>query len=134
MGLAEICIVIFVLIIGLPVLFRLLKALGPLFAVIVGLVLAVGLVVLAVNLIGSLISGAFNLLLGPLGLLLVGGALTFFLYQRWQKRQLPPDGVVTVSEKPKRRIEQPLEIGDDGEIVTLDELLDDDAIPKKKRG
>jgi hypothetical protein len=133
-GIAEICIVILVLMIGLPILFRLLKALGPLFAVIIGLALAVGLVVLAVNLIGSLISGAFNLLFGPLGLLLAGGAVTLLLYRRWQSRQLNPGGVVTLDDKRKRTGSSTrLEIGDDGEIVTLDELMDEDG-EKKKRG
>ena len=134
MGIAEICIVLIVLIVGLPILFRLLKALGPIIAILVAVAVAIGVVALAFNLIGSLIGLAADLLIGPLGLLLVGGGVAFFLYRRWQQRQLSPNGVVTLDEKRKRSGSSTrLEIGDDGEIVTLDELLDEDG-EKKKRG
>jgi hypothetical protein len=133
-GILEICIVIMVLIIGLPLLFRILKGLGPIIAVLIAVAVAVGVVALAFNLIGALISTGFELLFGPLGLLLLGGGLAFFLYRRWQQRQLAP-GVVTLDEKKKRTSgTKRLDIGDDGEIVTLDELLDDDDAPKQKRG
>ena len=131
MGVAEICIVIFVLIIGLPILFRLLKALGPVIAVLVGIAIAIGIVVLAVNLVGSMISGAFNLLLGPLGVLILGGAAAYFGYRQWQKRQA--DRTVIFGDEKSKRATSQIEIGDDGEIVTLDELLDEGE-EKKKRG
>ena len=131
MGVAEICIVIFVLIIGLPILFRLLKALGPVIAVLVGIAIAIGIVVLAVNLVGSMISGAFNLLLGPLGVLILGGAAAYFGYRQWQKRQ-GDRTVIFTDEKPKRAANR-IEIGDDGEIVTLDELLDEGEEKKKRQ-
>ncbi|MBL8145526.1 MAG: hypothetical protein JNL34_04000 [Anaerolineae bacterium] len=137
MGVLEICIVIFVLIIGLPLLFRLLKSLGPLIAVLIGLAIVLGVVWLAVNLVGSVVSTAVNLLFGPLGLLLIGGAAAYIAYQQWQKRQIGRPGgarhdTYTWDEKPKRD-KPPIEIGDDGEIVTLDELLDEEQEKKKRQ-
>jgi hypothetical protein len=130
-GIAEICIIILVVLIGLPILFRLLKALGPVIAVLVGIAVAIGLVVLAANLVGAMVSGAFELLFGPLGLLLVGGVAAFIGYRQWQKRQAERT-VVFTDEKPKRAASR-IEVGDDGEIVTLAELLDEGE-EKKKRG
>lgn len=133
----SICVTLAVLLVAGPLVFKLLGAilrgLGPLIAIAVGLAIALGVVWLAVNMVGSVISTAFNLLFGPLGLLILGGAAAYFGYRQWKKRQYGPAGrgVHTWDAKPKRNAPT-IEIGDDGEIVTLDELLDEDA-PKKKR-
>lgn len=133
MVIPEFCVVILVLVIGLPILFRLLKALGPIVAILIGIALAVGVVVLAANLVGLLIETSVELLFGPVGIALVVGGLAYAGYRRWQRSQLPP-GVVASDEKRKRTGSSTrLEVGDDGEIVTLDELLDEDGGEKKKR-
>ena len=136
----EVCVGILVLLIGLPLLFKLLgaiiRALGPLIAVVFVVAVVLGVVWLAVNLVGSVISTAINLLFGPLGLLLIGGAVAYIAYQQWQKRQIGRPGGVRHDtyiwdEKPKR--DRPsIEIGDDGEIITLDELMDEEQEKKKR--
>lgn len=135
----EFCVGLLVLLIAVPFLFKLLgatlRALGPLIAVIVGVVVVVGVVALAVNLVGSLVNFAVTQLIGPLGLLLLGGAAVWFGYREWQKRQIGRSGGGSThvwDAKPKRGSTH-LEIGDDGEIVTLDELMSEDEPEKKKR-
>jgi len=134
----EVCVGILVLLIAVPMLFKLLGAmfrvLGPLIAVAIAVAIVLGVVVLAVNLVGSVISTAVNLLFGPLGLLLVGGTAAYFGYQWWKKRQYPsvPHSTRVWDAKPKRG-EPSIEIGDDGEIVTLDELMDDEPEKRKRQ-
>lgn len=141
MGGLELCIVGMVLLIALSMLPRLLKALGPLIATIIGVGLAVGVVWLAYNLVRMMIEGAAGLLFGPIGLLVMGLLVAYFGYRQFQKRQYRASdlgdssgqGVHTWDAKPKRG-QPPIEIGDDGEIVTLDELMDENKPDKKKRG
>ena len=137
----EVCVGILVLLIALPLLFKLLGALlrvlGPLIGIAIVVAVVVGVVALAVNLVGSVVNSAVNVLFGPLGLLLIGGAVAYIAYRQWQKRQIGRPGgarrdTYTWDEKPKRG-KPPIEIGDDGEIVTLDELMDEEP-EKKKRG
>jgi hypothetical protein len=138
LGIAEICVVGFLLIVGLPILFKLLgailRALGPLIMLLVAGAIVLGLASLVFGVVSSLISGAVDFATGPVGLLLLLGGGGFLAYREWQKRQgnAPDQGRVYRPEKRKRDSAR-LEIGDDGEIVTLDELLDDEDVPKRKR-
>lgn len=136
----EFCVGLLVLLIAVPFLFKLLgailRALGPLIAVLLGISLVLGIVWLAFNLVRSVVEGAAGLLFGPLGLLLLGGVAAWFGYREWQKRQIGRSRSSSThvwDAKPKRGSTH-LEIGDDGEIVTLEELMDEDEPEKKKRG
>jgi hypothetical protein len=137
----ELCIGLLVLIFFVPLAFKLLgavmRALGPLIMLLVAGAIVLGLASLVFGVMSSLITGAFEFATGPVGLLLLLGGGGFLAYREWNKRQgtrRPPTETTEVytGEKRKRGSSR-LEIGDDGEIVTLDELLDDEDMPKRKR-
>lgn len=132
----EVCVTIAILLIAGPLLLKLfgsiLRGLGPLIAILIGLAVVVGGVALTFTIVRSLIEGAASLIFGPVGLLLLLTGGGYLAYREWNKRQTI-NGVVRAPEKRKRSGSR-LEIGDDGEIVTLDELMDDEDTPKRKRG
>jgi hypothetical protein len=134
----EVCITLGAILILGPIVLRLLgsilRALGPLIMLLVAGAIVLGLASLVFGVVSSLISGAVDFATGPVGLLLLLGGGGFLAYREWQKRQgnAPDQGRVYRPEKRKRDSAR-LEIGDDGEIVTLDELLDDEDVPKRKR-
>jgi hypothetical protein len=137
----DICIGLFLLFVVLPVVLKLLgailRALGPLIMLLVAGAIVLGLASLVFGVMSSLITGAFEFATGPVGLLLLLGGGGFLAYREWNKRQgtrrpTTETTEVYTSEKRKRGSSR-LEIGDDGEIVTLDELLDDEDMPKRKR-
>lgn len=135
----EVCIAILALMILGPIFLKLLKglfrALGPLLVLLIAGAIALGFVTLVFNLVTSLISGAVDFATGPVGLLLILGG-GYLGYREFRKRQQsPPDQRRVYHPEKRKRDSSRLELGDDGEIVTLDELLDDDEdLPKQKRG
>lgn len=134
----DVCVTIIAVLILGPIVLRLLGAilrgLGPLLKLAVAAVIVLGIASLAFGLVKSVISGVANLIFGPLGLLLIGGTAVYLAYREWQKRNPAPlsGGDVVAGEKPKRSASR-IGLGDDGEIVTLDELLGDEP-EKRKRG
>lgn len=134
----EICFAIFALMILGPIFFRLLKGLfqvfGQLVAVLIAVVIVLGIIGLVFNLISSLVSGVVNFATGPVGLLLIFGGGGYLVYREWRKRQPGPSEQRRVYHPEKRKRDSSrLELGDDGEIVTLDELLDEGETEKKKK-
>ncbi len=134
----DVCVTILAVLILGPIALRLLGAilrgLGPLLKLAVAAVIVLGIASVVFGLVKSILSGVVNLIFGPLGLLLLGGAAVYLGYREWQKRSPAPLGSddMVDADKPKRDASR-FDVGDDGEIVTLDELLGDEP-EKRKRG